>query len=205
MYQVATVDCSLYLRKGRLRDLVTAASSLKHLEVDFDTNNPQSPAQLPDIVGKFTWSFLQSLQLSTISCTNPDLIAFYERHSGLLRNIGLDHIMLSEGAWQTTFRDIGRVLCLKEVAIAGYFYEDGLTKYYFGLPPRSSCYGDRRPLLRRVVERYLLNPKRDRVLPNLDDVFALEEDFTASDEDDEIEGSADSLLDSVFDIPDSEE
>ena len=169
----AIVECALYLEEGRLRDFASAAPNLTALAIEFDSNVPHSPARLIDVVGTTTWPSLELACFSLFSFTDDDLIDFYRRHSRTLKNIGFDDIKLLQGTWQDLFPKIKETLELEHVRIEGDLWEPEV-EYYFGLPSRSACFRDQPPLVKRVVERYLVECPKDSILPDLREVVQCE-------------------------------
>ena len=197
-YHQAIVECAAYLEEGRLRDFVSAAPNLTDLFLEFDSNVPQSPARLVDIVGTTTWPSLHYVHFSLLSCTIDGLIEFYRRHSTTLKNIGFDDIKLLQGTWQDLFPKIKETLKLKYVKIAGCLWEPAV-QYDFGMPSRAACLGDKPPLVKKYVERYLLDNSKYFTLPDLSEIVEYEQEhaFWSGDSDlDSTDNSEDMLDDS---------
>lgn len=197
MYHSSILECAPFFRKGRLREFVFAAPGLTSLYIEFDTNDPQSPARLVDIVGSLVWPALRRVYFGSISFNSDELISFYSRHSTTLEDIGFDDITLLQGTWQALFPRIKNTLKqLKDVTVAGQLWESDHERYYFGLPPTCACEGDRDPLIRRLVERYLLSPREDLVLPDLEGIPTDGQAYDSSSSEDSEEsdsGSSDTL------------
>ena len=194
-YHQAIVECAAYLEEGRLRDFISAAPNLTDLFLEFDSNDPQPPARLVDIVGTNTWPSLHCVHFSLLSFTKDGLIEFYRRHSKTLNNIGFDDIKLLQGTWQDLFPKIKETLELKHVKIAGHLWEPAV-QYDFGMPSRAACFGDQPPLVKRYVERYLLDSSKDFTLPDLSEIVEYEQEhaFWSDDGDlDSTESSEDML------------
>ena len=196
LYHHAIVECASYFEEGRLRDFISAAPNLTDLFLEFDSNAPQSPARLVDVVGTNTWPSLHGVYFSLLSFTNDDLIEFYRRHSTTLKKIGFDDIKLLQGTWQDLFPKIKETLELDYVDIGGDLWELAV-QYNFGLPCRAAGVGDRRPLVKRFVENYLLESAKDLVLPDLSGIVEYEEEHPYFSDDSDLE-SADSFGD-MFD------
>ena len=196
-YHQAIIECASYLKGGRLRDFLSAAPNLTQLFVEFDSDVPQSPARLIDVVGTTTWPSLRLVYFSLLSFTSNDLIQFYRRHSTTLQDIGFDDIQLLQGTWQDLFPKIKDTLELQHVKISGDLC-DSTAEYYFGMPSRAACFGDHPPLVKRVVERYLLECPKDSLLPDLSEVVECEEEQAFNSDDSDLE-STDFFDDMWFD------
>ena len=184
LYRPAIIECASYVEGGRLRDFVSAAPNLTELYLEFDSNIPQSPARLIDVVGTTTWPSLYCAHFSFISFTDDVLIEFYRRHSSTLKGIGFDEIKLLQGTWQDLFPKIKATLELKLVEIAGDL-EEAAILYDFGLPSKDSR--DQGPLVRRVVERYLLESPKDSLLPDLRNVVEYDNEHAFHSDDSDLE------------------
>ena len=188
LYHQAIVECASYLEQGRLRDFISAAPNLTDLFLEFDSNVPQAPARLIDVVGTITWPSLRCVYFSLLSFTDDDLIKFYRRHSRTLKNIGFDDIKLLQGTWQDLFPKIKETLDLEHVKIAGDLWESAV-QYNFGMPSRAACFGDQPPLVKRVVERYLLERPKNMFLPDLSEVVECEEEHAFYSDDSDLESN----------------
>lgn len=200
-YHPSVLACAAFLSGGRLREFASAAPDLVDLSIEFDTDNPQPPARLIDIVGSFTWHALHHVHFSLVSFTGEDLICFCRRHSASLRKIRFDEIMLLQGTWQDVFPRIKETVRLEEARITGHLGDGGEPRYYLGLPPRVAYLEGEPPLIKVVVERSLLDRKEDSVLPSLFELKWFEGDYyyliTSNDDSDlaSNDGSPDSQQD----------
>ena len=149
--------CYLALRKGTLRDFVTAAPNLEHLQIGFtyfSLSRPNSPAHLTlkHIVGQHHWPFLKTASFKMIGTSEDDLISFCSRHASTLRSLHLDDMGLVPGDWFTAFDRMSRVLTLDSMLLDGHLrstsdhldFEMGSEGYY--------------PELRDGIEAYFLGP-----------------------------------------------
>ena len=196
-YRHAIVECASYLKEGRLRDFVSAAPNLVDLFLEFDSNVPQSPARLIDVVGTTTWPSLRCVYFSRLSFTNDDSIEFYRRHSTTLKNIGFDDIELLQGTWQDLFPKIKETLELEDVEIGGELWESA-AQYDFGVPSRAADFEYQSPVLKRLVEHYLLESPKNSILPDLSEIAEYEEEHPYSSDDSDLE-SADGFWDMLDD------
>ncbi|KAL8788936.1 MAG: hypothetical protein Q9195_007051 [Heterodermia aff. obscurata] len=183
-YHEATAECASYLEEGRLRDFASAAPNLTSLLLEFDSNNPQSPARLIDVVGANTWPSLRMVYFSHLSFTEDALLEFYRRHSTTIKIIGFDNIKLLQGTWQGLFPRIRETLELEDVRITGELWESAV-QYDFGISSRFiACFGEEQPpLVKRVVEGYLLEHPTDLSLPDLSEVVEYEAELEADSDD----------------------
>ena len=146
---------------GRLRDLITAAPDLKHLEINFDDDNPFLPTSLKDVVGDFKWHALRSAIFSMIDTDEGALVNFYGRHADTLRGIGLENIRLEVGGvWPRLLQCMRKMLRLEKVRIGGRFSTADGASYLL------ECLEDDgiRSRTRVVIEDYLLAGGEGRLL-----------------------------------------
>lgn len=105
-------DCAGYLKNGRLRNLLAAASNLRILDLRFSSKFLDSPADLRYAVGRHKWEFLADVTLSKLDSRAEDLVGFCEIHAMTLRILVVETIKLVEGSWPSTFQQMRRLLNL---------------------------------------------------------------------------------------------
>ena len=115
-----TPSCS-YL-EGRVRDFITAAPKLEHLQLSFrrdqaewNTNN----ASLEHILGDYHWPSLKSINLKTIGTTEDELVSFCYRHTSTLKSVRLMNISLSKGDWLDALKRMRKILALDVFEVGG--------------------------------------------------------------------------------------
>ena len=158
-------ECATFLSSGAVRAFATAASELNDLIIKFDDYHfLRMPARLVDIVGSFRWNSLRRVHFSCIGFTQQDSIAFYKRHCETLKDVGIDSVRLEEGDWASVFQEMAKTLCLEKVAITGYLHNSS-TGFYFGYQNDIAC--DHPPMLRRIVEGYILHSRAEEEVLDL--------------------------------------
>ena len=111
--------CQSYLKKGRLRDFVTAAPNLEHLQLGFQSNEPVWPTHLNHIFGSHHWPNLQTVRLKNIATSEDALVDFCTLHASSLKTLQLHTIGLLEGDWFPAFSRMRKVLALDSMALTG--------------------------------------------------------------------------------------
>ena len=76
----------------RLGDFVTAASKLEHLHISFQSDHPEWPARLENMVGEHHWPSLKSINLKLMGTTEDELVSFCSRHASTLKSVHLTNI-----------------------------------------------------------------------------------------------------------------
>lgn len=166
------LECTEYLKNGRLRNFVTAAPDLRKMTVRFDFNTP-CPTELKYIVGDFKWQYLTDVTFGSIETTENDLVEFFSKHSTTLKNVALDSINLKEGSWRPTFQKLRRILHLEDARIGGELLAVTAGEWW--------KFGRGNPKMRDTVRRYLLaggeGPLLDFDLIAFDDPYEYETDL----------------------------
>lgn len=170
--------CSSYLEEaGRLKDFVTAAPKLEHLQINFEFDcTPIWPAYLKDAVGEHHWPALKTLKLRMLGTTEDDLVSFCSRHSGTLKSLHLGSMGMVEGDWFSAFNRMRKVLTLDTMVVSGRL--EGLGEELdFELDSEDYC-----PELKEGIEAYFRGPYSkedlsldeflDSYLPNTDDLWS---------------------------------
>lgn len=171
--ELETEACSSYLEAGCLRDFVTAAPALEHLQIGFQFNEPTWPTYLKHVVGEHHWPSLKTVKLEMIGTSEDDLVSFCSRHAGTLRSLHLTSVGLVDGEWFSAFHRMRKVLTLDSMVVAGRLegLDEGLD-FDIGSDEYS-------PELKEGIEAYFLGPCSkdeaslddflDFYLPNTDD------------------------------------
>ena len=168
--------CSSYLEAGRLKDFVTAAPNLEHLQIGFQFNTPTWPAYLKATVGEHHWPSLKTVKFTMLGTTEDDLVSFCSRHTGTLKSLHLGSMGLVDGDWFSTFNRMRKVLTLDTMVVSGRL--EGLGEELdFELGSEDYC-----PELKEGIEAYFQGPCSkeelslddflDFYLPNTDDSWS---------------------------------
>ena len=159
--------CCLYLQAGRLRDLVTAAPNLEHLQVGFACDEPTWATYLKDIVGEHHWPSLKSVNLKMIGATEDDLVSFCSRHASTLKSVHLTSIGFDQGDWLGAFNRMRNFLKLDVMALAGRL-EGPIETLDFELDSDECWFG-----LKEGIEAYFLGacPSDEMSLEDFLDMF----------------------------------
>lgn len=112
-------SCSSYLEAGRLREFVTAAPALEHLQIGFESNEIIWPTHLKYIVGEHHWPSLKTVKLKMIGTCENDLVAFCARHASTLKSLQLANMGLVAGDWFSAFNKMRKVLTLDTMVVSG--------------------------------------------------------------------------------------
>ena len=112
-------QCYSYLKKGRLRDFVTAAPKLEHLKLGFQYSDPIWPTHLNHIFGSHHWPNLQTVRLKNIGTSEDHLVDFCTLHASSLKTLQLHTIGLLEGSWFPGFSRMRKVLALEVMLVTG--------------------------------------------------------------------------------------
>lgn len=111
--------CSAHLREGRLKDFVTSAPNLIHLDVEFACQEPSYATDLEYVVGDYQWHSLRVASFAFIECSEDDLVAFCERHAGTLQGLFMGCMHLTTGNWSSALSRMHKVLTLKYASVWG--------------------------------------------------------------------------------------
>lgn len=174
--ELENAACSSYLEAGRLKDFVTAAPKLEHLQIALQFNTPIWPAYLQDTVGEHHWPALKSVTLTMLGTTEDDLVSFCSRHAGTLKYFHLGSMGMVEGDWFSAFNRMRKVLTLDTMVVSGRL--EGLGEELdFELGSEDYC-----PELKEGIEAYFMGPCSkeelslddflDFYLPNTDDSWS---------------------------------
>ena len=144
--------CHSYLKKGRLRDFVAAAPNLEHLQLGFQSNEPNWPTQFHYIFGSHHWPNLQTLRLKKIGTSEDDLVDFCTLHASSLKTLQLHTIGLLEGSWFPVFSRMRKVLALDLMLVTGRL-ESPEEVLDFNEDSEDYC-----PRLMDGIERYFRGP-----------------------------------------------
>ena len=168
--------CYSYLEKGRLRDLVTAAPKLEHLQLGFQSSEPSWPTHLNHIFGSHHWPNLQTVRLKHIGTSEDDLVTFCTLHASTLKTLQLYSVGLLEGDWFPVFSRMRKVLALDTMVVLGRL-DSPNEELDFDEDSEDFC-----PELKEGIEAYFLGPCSkegdeelslvdflDIYLPNIDD------------------------------------
>lgn len=179
-----TEQCSLWLKRGRLKRFVTAAPNLEHLQISFQIIVFSCPCRLKDIVGERHWPSLKTAQFQMIRTTEDELVSFCSRHASTLRSLHLTELWLREGDWYHAFNRMRKVLTLDAIVLAGRFTWEGPE---LNFDPDSDDYF---PELKELMESFFLGPcsnDKMHLEEYLDRFLSTGEDNSSeSDTDDEI-------------------
>ena len=103
-----------YLRKGCVADFITSTPNLVSLRISFESRS--RILNFPTIIqtfGSFSWSFLKTVSLESLSSDEHDLVDFCKRHAHTLKDLSLTNVQLNEGrSWDVIFHRIRRVFRL---------------------------------------------------------------------------------------------
>ena len=115
-----------HLKKGSLKDFVTAAPHLVHLSLEFqsDDYNYFKPTSLKHLVGEHYWPFLKTLHLNLIRTSEEDLVSLCSRHASTLKSLHLANIELHPGDWFPAFDRLRPVLALESLVVDGPVNEE---------------------------------------------------------------------------------
>lgn len=158
-----------YLETGRLREFLAAAPDLTELDVRFDRCEEYHGymAELSMIVRGFTWPNLVSVELHNVMASEQELLEFFERHVGTLKQVVLHDLTLSDGTWISTLKQMRQTLSLTEFDVSGGLRDSG-TWYPWTLQTQHD--GEpKKPSAREALREYVL--KGDRDCPLLDSEF----------------------------------
>ena len=170
-------SCSSYLAAGRLKDFLTAAPNLEHLQIGFQFNQPVWPANLKHVVGEHHWPYLKIVELKMIDTSEKNLVAFCSRHAGTLKSLHLSSMGLVDGDWFSTFNRMRKILTLDTMVVSGRL--EGLGEELdFETGSEDYC-----PELKEGIEAYFLGGPcssdelslddfLDFYLPNTDDTWS---------------------------------
>lgn len=168
--------CASYLEGGRLKDFLTAAPNLEHLQIGFQFNEPRWPTNLKNAVGEYHWPSLKTVKLTMLGTDEDDLVSFCSRHAGTLKSLHLGSMGLVDGDWFSTFNRMRKVLTLDTMVVSGRL--EGLGEELdFELGSEDYC-----PELKEGIEAYFRGPCSkeelsldeflDFYLPNTDDSWS---------------------------------
>ena len=170
------VACSSHLEAGYLKDFITAAPKLEHLQIAFQFNTPIWPAYLQDTVGEHHWPALKTVNLTMLGTTEEDLVSFCSRHAGTLKSFHLGSMGMVEGDWFSAFNRMRKVLTLDTMVVSGRLEGFG-EELDFELGSEDYC-----PELKEGIEAYFKGPCLkeelslddflDFYLPNPDDSWS---------------------------------
>ena len=162
-------QCRDYLRKGRLRDFVTAAPNLEHLQLGFQSSEPTWPTHLNHIFGSHHWPNLRTVRLKNIGTSEDDLVDFCTLHASSLKTLQLHTIGLLDGSWFHVFDRMRKVLALEVMLVTGRL-ESPSNVFNFDENSQNYC-----PELKEALEAYFQGPAHKRG----DEVVGLEDFFDA--------------------------
>ena len=145
--------CHSYLKKGRLRDFVTAAPKLEHLQLGFQSSGPVWPTHLNHIFGSHHWPHLQTVRLKNIGTSEDDLVDFCTLHATSLKTLQLHTIGLLDGSWFPAFSRMRKVLALEVMVVTGRL-ETPSEVLDFNEDSEDYC-----PELKEGIESYFLGPR----------------------------------------------
>ena len=112
--------CRKYLSKSpKLADFLAAAPNLRDLNINFDWNEPFSPARLNHVFGGTIWPCLESIALGNIDAASEDFNRFFEQHASTLKHVAMKTIGLQEGTWIATLERMNKVLNLESASMRG--------------------------------------------------------------------------------------
>ena len=144
--------CCDYLGKGRLREFVTAAPNLEHLQLGFQSNEPIWPTQLTHIFGSHHWPNLQTVRLKNIATSEDALVDFCTLHASSLKTLQLHTIGLLDGEWFPVFCRMRKVLALDTMVVTGRLESQS------GVLDSNEASEDYRPRLMEGIEAYFRGP-----------------------------------------------
>ena len=149
-------ECARCLHEtSHYKDFITATPDLERLDINFDCDDPHSPATLCDTVGTFTWHSLRVASFAYISADEDCLADFFVRHASTLRKLRLETIVLSTGSWPSILRCARKTLTLEQACLCGRLTSRlPVEDYYFDIP--AGLNGGKRAKIEVVVEKYLL-------------------------------------------------
>ena len=173
--------CYSYLKKGRLRDLVTAAPNLEHLKLGFQYSEPVWPTHLNHIFGSHHWPNLQTVRLKSIGTSEDHLVDFCALHASSLKTLQLHTVGLLEGSWIPVFSRMRKVLALEVMLVTGWLespsevmdFNEGSEDYYPELKEGIETYF-RGPCAKEGDEELSLEDFLDVYMSNIDRLSDLE-------------------------------
>lgn len=110
-------ECRKFLSNNKLHHFLRAAPDLSVLDIQFDWNEPFSPAEFENVVQDFTWSRLRHLQLESIDTTEHDWLRFFQRHASTLKTLTFCSIRLLGGEWPDVLEGMQECLSLDSVRV----------------------------------------------------------------------------------------
>ena len=120
----------------RLGDFVAAASKLEHLQISFQSDYPDWPAGLENIVGEHHWPSLKSINLKVMGTAEDELVSFCSRHASTLKSVHLTSIGISEGNWYAALDRMRKILTLDSIVLEGILEsrhdQSSLQEYHEG-------------------------------------------------------------------------
>ncbi|KAL9133492.1 MAG: hypothetical protein Q9175_005326 [Cornicularia normoerica] len=145
--------CYSYLKGGRLKDFITAAPNLEHLDIGFHIySRPTWPTHLKHIVGSHHWPTLKTVKFKSIGTSEDDLVSFCSLHASTLKCLHLTSIGLVEGNWFSAFTRMRKILTLDAMVLWGRLgsLDEGLD---LEMDTEEVC-----PGLKKRIEAYFLGP-----------------------------------------------
>ena len=153
-------SCNHFLQNYRMYELVSAAKDLKTLSLGID--EPYA-TELKYMFGTTTWASLRFLELDRIQADEDTIIEFLERHTGTLKKLGLNDILLMEcqGDWTSLLPRIRKAVQLDELCAVGYWWADDPYQHWdidtSWDYPESTMFLNPPRKLGMAVKRYMLN------------------------------------------------
>ena len=149
-------ECARCLHEtSHYKDFITATPDLERLDINFDCDQPHSPATLCDTIGTFTWHSLRVASFAYISADEDCLADFFVRHASTLRKLRLETIVLSTGSWPSLLRCARKTLTLEQACLCGRLTSRlPVGDFFLDIP--AGLNGGKRAKIEVVLEKYLL-------------------------------------------------
>ena len=103
----------------RLGDFVAGAFKLEHLHISFQTDDPEWPARLENIVREHHWPSLKSINLEYMGTTEDDLVSFCSRHASTLKSIHLTDVATLDADVYGALNRMRKILTLDSIVLEG--------------------------------------------------------------------------------------
>lgn len=168
--------------------LICGLRKLRHLRIYTKENKGPSPVELSPIMDAISSSDLSCIDLEFCSLTLPSMENFLRRHSGTLKTMRLNSVILMQAHFETMFTLIRDIAQLDEMVISGTLTEKSthmVSHYPSGcLASEASGIKARHEAARREIGRFATGDRKDfpRELLDvdsmeIDDIYRTEYNF----------------------------
>ena len=145
--------------------LICGLPKLRHLRIYAKEHKGPSPVELSPIMDAISSSHLSSIDLEFCSFTLPSMENFLRRHSGTLKTMRLNRVILIQAHFETMFTLIRDVAQLDEMVISGTLVEKSTPKvshYPAGcLASEAAGIKARQDAARREIARFAIGKRKD--------------------------------------------